>query len=75
MPEDQELEEYIQNDIGKIFVGNHRQIRSRPWVFGQFEDAVLPAAIFVLDSSKLSPVERGNPIKVAIAIYLHFVDQ
>ena len=69
MPEDQELEEYIQNDIGKIFVGNHRQIRSRPWVFGQFEDAVLPAAIFVLDSSSLSPVERGNPIKVVIDIF------
>jgi len=68
MPEDQELEEYIQNDIGKIFVGNHRQIRSRPWVFGQFEEAVLPAAIFVLDSSSLSPVERGNPIKVSRAI-------
>ena len=64
MPKDQDLEEYIQNDTGKVWVGTHRQIRSRPWVFGQFEDSILPAAIFVLDSSSLLPVDRGNPIKV-----------
>eukprot|EP00092_Neocalanus_flemingeri_P008907 GFUD01009582.1.p1 GENE.GFUD01009582.1~~GFUD01009582.1.p1 ORF type:complete len:767 (-),score=186.34 GFUD01009582.1:232-2472(-) len=68
MPKDQELEEYIDNDTGKVWVGTYRQIRSRPWVFGQFEDAILPAAFFVLDSSSLLPVDRGNPIKVSRAI-------
>ena len=30
MPKYQDLEEYIQNDTGKVWVGTHRQIRSRP---------------------------------------------
>ena len=64
MPKEQDLQEFIQNDVGKLWVGTHRRIRSRPWVYGQFEDSVLPAAIFVLDSSRLPLVERGNPIKV-----------
>jgi len=68
MPKVQDLDEYIQNDTGKVWVGTHRQIRSRPWVFGQFEDSVLPAALYVLDRSSLHPVDRGDPVKVARAI-------
>ena len=64
MPKVQDLDEYIQNDTGKVWVGTHRQIRSRPWVFGQFEDSVLPAALYVLDRSSLHPVDRGDPVKV-----------
>ena len=64
MPKEENLEEYILNDTGKVWVGTHRRIRSRPWVFGQFEDSVLPAALYVLDRSSLHPVERGDPVKV-----------
>ena len=66
MPKEEELEEYIQNDTGKLWVGTYRQIRTRPWVFGQFEEAVLPAAMFVLDKSRIPLVDRGDPIMVKL---------
>ena len=61
-------EEAVLNDTGKIFVGSYRKIRGRPWVYGQFDDAVLPAAIMLLEQAELSPYERGNPIQVARAL-------
>ena len=33
-------------------------------MFGQFEEAVLPAAMTVLDNSSMRPIDRGDPIKV-----------
>ena len=67
-PYENELKEYLLNDTGKIFKGSYNHIIGRHWVYGQFDDAVLPACCFIMDKSGLSPTERGNPIKVARAI-------
>jgi transglutaminase 1 len=67
--EDEELrKEYIENDVGKVWQGSWRRYSGKPWVLGQFDDAVLPACCFVLQKSKLRPGERGNAVKVARAI-------
>lgn len=61
-------QEYILNDVGKIYVGTHSKPMGRPWVFGQFADAVLPASVFLLEKSGLDFSSRGNPVKVVRAI-------
>lgn len=67
-PNHGELEEYIQNDIGKIWKGSYKQYNGRHWLYGQFEDFVLPACCYILDKSGLKPGERSNPVRVARAI-------
>ena len=62
------LNEYLLNDVGKVYQGSYKTPIGRDWAFGQFEAAVLPAAFFLLDNSQLRPTERGNPIKVSRAI-------
>ena len=64
------LEEYVLNDVGKVYNGSYKRPIGRDWAFGQFEEAVLPAAVYILDkaSSRLRPSQRGDPIKVSRAI-------
>ena len=52
------------NETGKIFVGTHHRPKGRRWVYGQFQDVVLPATHLLLEMSGLSPTERGNPVQV-----------
>ena len=65
-----EREEYINNDKGKVYVGQFRKARGRAWAFGQFDDVVLPVAIYLLEmrASNVSHPERGNPVKVVRAV-------
>ena len=68
MHDDKESKEYVQNDVGKVWMGTYDNYFGRPWIFGQFEDCVLPACCFILDNSRLKPAERGNPVRVARAV-------
>jgi len=70
MEDDAQRAEYVENDTGKIFVGQYRKARGRPWSFGQFEDVVLGVATYVLEmrAAALPHSERGNPVKVVRAI-------
>ena len=61
-------DEYVLSDVGKVYTGSYKQPIGRDWAFGQFEDSVLPAAVYLLDRSKLRPSERGNAVKVARAV-------
>ncbi|KAK3851990.1 hypothetical protein Pcinc_041401 [Petrolisthes cinctipes] len=60
--------EYILNDKGKVFVGAYPRTRGRPWAFGQFDDVVLPVAMYILQTSRVADPERGNPVKVVRGI-------
>uniref|UniRef100_A0A8C5PAZ8 Coagulation factor XIII A chain n=1 Tax=Leptobrachium leishanense TaxID=445787 RepID=A0A8C5PAZ8_9ANUR len=64
MDDEREIEEYVLNDIGVIFHGeiNHRKTRS--WEYGQFEDRILDACLYIMDKAKLDLSGRGNPIKI-----------
>lgn len=67
MPEDEFRDEYVLNDVGKIWQGGY-PAHGRHWVFGQFDDAVLPACIMLLEHSGLRHEARGDPILVSRAI-------
>ncbi|KAG8192992.1 hypothetical protein JTE90_028112 [Oedothorax gibbosus] len=68
MSNSKDRQEYVLSDVGKIFLGSHKKPVGRPWVFGQFADAVLPASVFLLEKSGLDFTSRGNPVKIVRAI-------
>lgn len=68
MENDAQRSEYIMNDSGKVYMGGSKHTHGRPWVYGQFDDCVLPAACVLLEMSRLTHAERGNPVKVSKAI-------
>jgi transglutaminase 1 len=68
MPKERLLDEYVLNDIGKIWVGPYGSSKGREWIFGQFDAVVLPAVDLMMSRSSVAPVNRGNPIYVTRAI-------
>jgi len=68
MEDDEQRYEYVINDSGKVYTGGYRNVRGRPWIYGQFDDCVLPAACVLLEMSGLTHAERGNPVKVVRAL-------
>jgi transglutaminase 1 len=62
-------DEYLFNEVGKLYAGSHNNIQGRPWVYGHFRDTVLPAVCHIMDkSSRIRDADRGDPVKVARAI-------
>lgn len=68
MEDDAKRKEYVLNDQGKVYVGAFRRSRGRPWAFGQFDDVVLPVAMYILQTSRVADAERGNAVKVVRGI-------
>ncbi|XP_063385685.1 hemocyte protein-glutamine gamma-glutamyltransferase-like [Cydia fagiglandana] len=62
------LQEYVLNDVGKVWMGPVRTERGKPWVFGQFDTDVLRAVMFMLDRSKMPLKHRGYPIRLCRTI-------
>uniref|UniRef100_A0A4X2K0C6 Coagulation factor XIII A chain n=1 Tax=Vombatus ursinus TaxID=29139 RepID=A0A4X2K0C6_VOMUR len=62
---DKEREEYVLNDLGIIFHGNFNDIKTRSWNYGQFEDGILDACLFVMDKAQMDLSGRGNPVKIS----------
>ncbi|XP_048655704.1 coagulation factor XIII A chain isoform X1 [Marmota marmota marmota] len=62
---EKEREEYVLNDIGVIFYGDFNDIKSRSWSYGQFEDGILDACLYMMDRAQMDLSGRGNPIKVS----------
>ncbi|KAM4793127.1 protein-glutamine gamma-glutamyltransferase 4 [Cyanocitta cristata] len=60
--------EYVLNDTGCIYVGSAHSIYDRPWNYGQFEEFVLDACMYLLDKSKLSLTDRRDPANVSRAM-------
>ncbi|XP_014675499.1 PREDICTED: hemocyte protein-glutamine gamma-glutamyltransferase-like [Priapulus caudatus] len=68
MASDEEKEEYVLNDLGKIWCGSAKRMRYRVWNFGQFEDMILDAALRVVEESGLDPSMWGNAAQVIRSI-------
>lgn len=68
LEDDTKREEYVINDKGKVYVGTFKRNRGRPWAFGQFDDVVLPVAVYILELSRVADPERGNPVQVVRGI-------
>ncbi|NXX74476.1 TGM4 glutamyltransferase, partial [Urocolius indicus] len=60
--------EYVLNDTGYIYVGSSYHIYGRPWNFGQFEEFILDACMYLLDKSKLKLSDRRDPVSVSRAM-------
>ncbi|XP_022122190.2 hemocyte protein-glutamine gamma-glutamyltransferase-like [Pieris rapae] len=68
MENEESRKEYVLNDQGKLWCGTWHQPIGRKWIFGQFDDVVLPAAIYLLERSGLEHSDRGNPVRICRAI-------
>ncbi|NXH18714.1 F13A factor, partial [Bucco capensis] len=64
LDDEKEREEYILNDVGIVFHGNITDIKLRSWSYGQFEENILDACLFLMDKAELELSGRGNPIKI-----------
>uniref|UniRef100_A0A674HT28 protein-glutamine gamma-glutamyltransferase n=1 Tax=Taeniopygia guttata TaxID=59729 RepID=A0A674HT28_TAEGU len=64
LDDEKEREEYVLNDVGIVFHGNVEDVKSRSWSYGQFEENVLDACLFLMDKAELELSGRGNPIKI-----------
>ncbi|RXN39003.1 glutamine gamma-glutamyltransferase [Labeo rohita] len=49
--------EYVQSDIGMLFIGSSRNVASRPWSFDQHEKGILDICMKLL---QLSPQYRAD---------------
>lgn len=65
MADEEERQEYVLQDQGRVYFGSSRKICSRPWYFAQFENPVLPCALLLLAKSNLKWENWGNPVLVA----------
>lgn len=65
MPNEAERTEYVLNDTGYLYVGSVKNIRERPWNFGQFEESVLDCCLYLLDKGKLKLNSRKDPVIIA----------
>ncbi|OCU01217.1 hypothetical protein XELAEV_18007006mg [Xenopus laevis] len=57
-------QEYVLNEIGRIYYGTENQIGERSWNYGQFDKGILDACLFLLDRGRIAPGSRGDPITV-----------
>ena len=56
-----EIDEYVMNEHGEIFLGSAEKPQSVPWYYGQFESAALFTALNMLDQAQLPPQNRSDP--------------
>uniref|UniRef100_A0A4W4EDN1 protein-glutamine gamma-glutamyltransferase n=1 Tax=Electrophorus electricus TaxID=8005 RepID=A0A4W4EDN1_ELEEL len=64
MANEDDRTEYVLNSVGIIFNGTVSDKSSRPWNFGQFQQGVLDACLFILDFGKMPLEYRGDVVKV-----------
>ncbi|XP_075274942.1 LOW QUALITY PROTEIN: protein-glutamine gamma-glutamyltransferase 4 [Opisthocomus hoazin] len=65
LADEAQRKEYVLNDTGYIYVGSAYSIYGRPWNFGQFEEFVLDACMYLLDKSRLKLSSRREPMSVS----------
>lgn len=68
MANQDERYEYVQNDRGRIWIGSAYNNCGRPWNFGQFENPVLEAALYLMDLAEINDSARKSPVAFIRAI-------
>uniref|UniRef100_A0A6J0TAC9 Coagulation factor XIII A chain n=1 Tax=Pogona vitticeps TaxID=103695 RepID=A0A6J0TAC9_9SAUR len=65
LDDEKERQEYVLNDLGVIYYGDPESIKTRSWNYGQFEEGVLDACLYLMDRAQLALSGRGNPVKIS----------
>ncbi len=61
-PKTADLDEYVLNNRGRIWVGSAYNNYGRPWQFAQFQRDSLEVALWILE--KMRALDRTDPVKV-----------
>uniref|UniRef100_T1J2C6 protein-glutamine gamma-glutamyltransferase n=1 Tax=Strigamia maritima TaxID=126957 RepID=T1J2C6_STRMM len=66
MKDEMKINEYVLNDLGKVWRGVNTSFRGMIWNYGQFENGILEASLRVLDvSPRLMRSQRGDAVTVS----------
>lgn len=68
MPDQSDLDEYILNTFGIIYMNSIYDQELKEWYYDQFRKSAIQTAVYLLDNSRLSMQQRADPVLVARAI-------
>ncbi|XP_041375908.1 hemocyte protein-glutamine gamma-glutamyltransferase-like isoform X2 [Gigantopelta aegis] len=68
LDDENQREEYVLRETGRIWLGTVGKFCVRPWNFAQFDDVCLVAALAMLEKSELGDPARNNPILIVRSI-------